>query len=89
MKKSIILTTAAGVSLCLGIVAAQAGPGAHGQADTKAVPPTTPGFLGGGTNASTNTPGYQMQQQYTVPAARGPALGASSLTPGLNAPGRK
>jgi hypothetical protein len=85
MKKSIILATAAGVGLSLSIIAAQAGP--HGQAGTNAVPPTTPGLST--QPPSTVSPGHVMQQDFLDPTTRGAAKGASGLTPGLNAPGRK
>jgi hypothetical protein len=90
MKKSIILATAAGVGLSLGIIAAQAGPGAHGQAGGNAVPPNTPGFhmgTGGPGGASLLTPGQNVQT--ISPADRGTSQGASTFAPGTFAPGRK
>jgi hypothetical protein len=86
MKKSIILAAAAGVGLSLGIIAAQAGPGAHGQAGGNAVPPNTPGFqmgTGGPGGASALTPANDMKTAIT-PAPHG----ASTFAPGTFAPGR-
>jgi len=89
MKKSIILATAAGVGLSLGIIVAQAGPGGHpatgnpvpfhapGIEMQNALPPAPPH------GASTFTPGDSLHDALTRPDR-----GASTFAPGNFAPGR-
>ena len=88
MKKSIILATAAGVGLSLGIIVAQAGPGGH-PANGNSVPFNAPGHVMQNTTppashgASTFTPGESLHDALTRPDR-----GASTFAPGTFAPGR-